>query len=63
MEKISAQKNIIPNRTRPMIATVPTTSTDIMYSEANVSFLMAAESLVLFKTNSFLLLSIDSSRV
>lgn len=63
MEKISAQKKISPFRTRPMVAPVPTTSTDIMYSEANVSFLMAAESLVLFKTNSFLLLSIDSSRV
>lgn len=30
MEKISAQKNISPNRTRPMVAQVPTTSTDIM---------------------------------
>lgn len=30
MEKISAQKNISPHRTRPMVAPVPITSTDVL---------------------------------
>lgn len=63
MEQISVQSRKNPNRTRTTIATVPIISTDLRKSVTEVSFLMARESLVLFKTNSFFLLSIDSARV
>lgn len=60
---MSAQKNNIPNKTKIITETVPITFDDILLSWAEVSLLMADESLVLFKNSSFRLLSMASSVV
>lgn len=60
---MSAQKNNIPDKTKIITETVPITFDDILLSWAEVSLLMADESLVLFKNSSFRLLSMASSVV